>query len=455
MGDLVSGQAWDDVLTAALLGTDRRTLDPADLPGDLGALGAQLPATDAPGRLLGAAVLLATARRAGTRALRTDRSAPPVAAPETGRVVGGAARERLAGLLARTDGEGLGLLTEWLEVAAARALVAPPALLPSLLDLARRRRELAPHVRAVLGERGRWLASFDPDWLTIVTPEDTAAPTVPADRPPLDEAALEAMLANRSSDVRATALGLAARLPDAQLTVEITRRAVASLTLTGDGLAVHLPADTSPLRSPDPFPATPPGTGGAAWHLHQLVAATPLDVWERTLGRTPEQLVALPVDGDYRPGLHSSWHLAAVRQRSRPWARALIAADETAARTSLPGILTPEERADVAEGWFRSADTPARRDVLLDLAVHAMPGPWNPRLRDAVLAAVAAPSPPADVLATRARTRLTSVLAPDERTEEMVRSVAADRTDSPPWHSALLHVADHLFTRRQLLEELR
>ena len=84
-----------------------------------------------------------------------------------------------------------------------------------------------------------------------------------------------------------------------------------------------------------------------------------------------------------------------------------------------------------------------------------MPGPWHPRLRDAVLAVVAAPSPPADVLATRARTRLTTVLAPDERTEEMVRSVAADRTDSPSWHSALLHVADHLFTRRQMLEELR
>ncbi|WP_456787055.1 DUF5691 domain-containing protein [Cellulomonas sp. P5_C5] len=447
----MSAVTWDDVLTAALLGTDRRSLDPADLPDDLGAVGARLPATDAPGRLLGAAVLLTTARRAGTTGARTERPAPEPAPQETAAVVGGAARERLAGLLARSDGEGVALLTEWLHVAAERALVAPPSLLPQLLDLAGRRRELAPGVRAVLGERGRWLASFDPAWSTAAALDE---PPVPS-RPAPDEAALDAALAGRSSEVRATALDLAAQLPEAQFTADVTTKALASLSLTGGALAVHLPADVSPLRSPDPFPATPPGTGAAAWRLHQLVAATPLTVWERTFGLTPEQLLALPVTGDYRPGLHQSWHLATERQRSRPWARALLAADPAWARTGLLAILTRDDRADVVEQWFRSAGSPVLLDAALTLAIQAMPGPWHPRLRDAVLAVVAAPERPADALAARARTHLTSALTPDAPTEDRVRAAAADRTDSPPWHSALLHVADHLFTRRQMLEELR
>ena len=141
----MSTGTWDDVLTAALLGTDRRTLDPADLPQELGALGAKLPGTDAPGRLLGAAVLLTTVRRAGAGVGAPGTAPPPPApaAPETARVVGVAARERLAGLLTRADGEGAAMLAEWLRLAAERSLVAPPALLPPLLDLATRRRDVA------------------------------------------------------------------------------------------------------------------------------------------------------------------------------------------------------------------------------------------------------------------------------------------------------------------------
>ena len=111
----------------------------------------------------------------------------------------------------------------------------------------------------------------------------------------------------------------------------------------------------------------------------------------------------------------------------------------------------------MVEQWFRSADTAARRDVLLDLAVQVMPGPWHPRLRDAVLAAVAAPEPPTDGSPPARAARLSRRPDPRRRApRELVRSAAAApaRTHRS-WHSALLHVADHLFTRRQLLEELR
>ena len=122
----------------------------------------------------------------------------------------------------------------------------------------------------------------------------------------------------------------------------------------------------------------------------------------------------------------------------------------------LLAILTPDERADVVEQWFRSAGGPARRDALLDLASRWCRDRGTPRLRDAVLTPVAGPEPPAD------RARRPRACSPHQRADPATRPprrgcgrVAADRTDSPPWHSALLHVADHLFTRRQMLEELR
>ena len=204
---------WDDVLTAALLGTDRRALDPADLPRDLGAAGARLPATDAPGRLLGAAVLLTTARRAGTTGARSERPAPEPAPPETAAIVGGAARERLAGLLARSDAEGVALLAEWLQVAAERGLVAPPALLPHLLDLRRPPPRARPPVRAVLGERGRWLRVASTRRGSTTAAADDGRPS--RGRPAPDEADLDAALSDRSPEVRATALDPPAQLPGA------------------------------------------------------------------------------------------------------------------------------------------------------------------------------------------------------------------------------------------------
>lgn len=171
------GSGWDALVTAALLGTRRRAPDVAALPAAVAGYAATMADTgdgaDPAVRLLDAAALATVYRRAGRR----PASAPPplpVAPDDTAPPVGAAAAARLAGLLDSGDAD---LLGEWLRAAAAAGRRAPDDLLPSLLDVAVRRRELAPHAVAVLGRRGEWLAGLRPDWTRVVTSHAAATAT--------------------------------------------------------------------------------------------------------------------------------------------------------------------------------------------------------------------------------------------------------------------------------------
>ncbi|MEU6989871.1 DUF5691 domain-containing protein [Streptomyces sp. NPDC046465] len=158
--------SWDDLVTTALLGTDRRTLPPA----------LRAPGKEAPTALLDAAAVQTVRRRAGLR------PAPAVTLPEPAAAdsrppVPPAARHRLATLLTdHQPGTGssggrrgaapdlMELLPQWLALANSRGYGAPPELLPALLTAARGRTDLRPQALAFAGPRALWLARLNPDW---------------------------------------------------------------------------------------------------------------------------------------------------------------------------------------------------------------------------------------------------------------------------------------------------
>ncbi|MFK4268089.1 DUF5691 domain-containing protein [Streptomyces milbemycinicus] len=152
---------WDDLVAAALLGTERRTPPITPRPGQ-----------DAPAALLDAAALSTVRRRAG---LRPAASRPaPAPAPEDPRPsLPPAARSRLAMLLAGRSAPGSGrrsapdlaeLLPQWLAMANQYGYRAPDALLPDLLDAARARTDLRPEALTLGGARVLWLARLNPEW---------------------------------------------------------------------------------------------------------------------------------------------------------------------------------------------------------------------------------------------------------------------------------------------------
>ncbi|KUJ66976.1 hypothetical protein ACZ90_31645 [Streptomyces albus subsp. albus] len=280
---------WGDLVTAALLGTERRRPPVTVRPGQ-----------DAAAALLDAAALSTVARRAGLRpAVAWPLPAPAPDDPRPG--LPAAAHRRLGLLLADRATQGPSgpraapdlteLLPQWLALANGHGYRAPDALLPALLDAARARTDLRPDALTLAGPRGLWLARLNPQWKFALrggpgrgsgglsesaTPEEVATlweeglfaerisllsvmrhrdpasglallsgtwateraedrlmflDSLRDDLSPGDEPFLEQALADRSRNVRATAAELLSALPGSALARRMAERARACVRL--------------------------------------------------------------------------------------------------------------------------------------------------------------------------------------------------------------------------------
>ncbi|MET9149810.1 DUF5691 domain-containing protein [Streptomyces griseoflavus] len=448
---------WEELVTTAVLGTDRRA------PAGVG------PGRQAAAVLLDAAAAATVRRRAGLRpAPAAERPGP---APEDRRpALPPAAARRLAMLLAdRPGASGTGrrgtapdlmeLLPQWLAVANARGFAPPPALLPALLDAARGRTDLRPSALRFAGPRALWLARLNPDWRFALRSAPGGGTSVPArhdtegirrlwqeglfaervavlgalrsrepaaardllastwateraeDRlmfldslrtglGPDDEPFLEQALADRSRNVRATAAELLSALPGSALARRMAVRAGACVAVdrTRDTpvIVVEAPHECDAHMERDGVVAkAPAGRGERSWWFGQLAEAAPLGSWSRRLGgRTPREIVALPVADDWRSELHAAWCRAAVRQRDPAWSRALLGepsapeaggpgAVSLAERAKLLGTLGPAERAEWVAGFI---ETHGLSEAFQLLGVCAVP--WAAPLGRAVVDAL-------------------------------------------------------------------
>jgi len=447
---------WEELVTAALLGTDRRT--PPGCP----------PGQEAPVALLDRAAVETVRRRAGLRPARAAERPRP--APEDPRpALPPAAARRLALLLADRPGAGSGrrgsapdlmeLLPQWLAAANERGFAPPAHALPALLDAARGRTDLRPAALTFAGPRAVWLARLNQDWrfaLRTAPGGGTALPAledpeqveqlwqeglfaervallaaIRAREPsaarelltttwtteraedrlmfldslrtglgPRDEPFLEQALGDRSRNVRSTAAELLSALPGSALAARMAVRAGACVAVdhTGDAptLVVEAPHECDAAMERDGVVAkAPAGRGERSWWFGQLVEAAPLDTWTGRLGgRTPEEIVALPVADDWQGELHAAWCRAAVRQRDATWARALLgssAAPEAggpgavslAERAKLLATLDADERSEWVAGFIA---TQGLSEAFQLLGVCAVP--WSGPLGRAVVDAL-------------------------------------------------------------------
>ncbi|MFI9260481.1 DUF5691 domain-containing protein [Streptomyces sioyaensis] len=380
---------WSALVSAALLGTERRSPPVARRSGQGGAAA-----------LLDAAAVSTVRRRAALRpAPAGERPAPAPVDPRP--PLPPAARRRLSLLLADRGGAGgssrrgtapdlTELLPQWLAAADGYGYRAPEALLPELLDAARARTDLRPAALALAGPRALWLARLNDDWkfalrgiggpagfpvgddpegvrqqweeglfaervalLTALRRHDPPAglallattwsteraedrlmflDSLREDLSAADEPFLERALSDRSRNVRATAAEFLSTLPGSAFAARMAERAHTCIGLDRTSgstrIAVEAPHECDAAMQRDGVAPKPPsGRGERSWWLGQLVEATPLDSWrERFGGREPAAIVALPVADDWRTELHDAWCRAAVRQQSADWARALLGA---------------------------------------------------------------------------------------------------------------------------------
>jgi hypothetical protein len=364
---------WQDLVTASLIGTERSPVPLVAVPGV--PIPADAPA-DPAAMLLDRAALLTAARRGGRQAEQAEPLPPaePDPAPEVGR----AAARRLARML---GGEHPDLLAEWLAAVAARSRRAPAALLPALLDRARRFAAVDPELRRLAteagGSRARWLAGFNPDWKFVTAhtgPGDDAwrlggkgqrrgylaalrardpgaardliaqswSAASPDERVMFlkamigglslaDEPLLEAALEDPNAWVRKMAAEVLAALPGSALGRRMADRALGCLRLhegtRGTRLVATPPAQCDAAMRRDGIAPGPSATSshpaGQARLMAEVLARTPLRTWTDGFGRPPEQILALP-SGGWAPVLLAGWSQAAMDQRDQDWMTALV-----------------------------------------------------------------------------------------------------------------------------------
>ncbi|MCK1795523.1 DUF5691 domain-containing protein [Streptomyces sp. XM4193] len=476
--------AWEELVTAALLGEERRP-----------------PPGGSAAALLDLAAVSTVRQRAGLRPAQAGPRPEPAPHDPRSKLPPAAAR-RLGQFLSRSSRGGyraasgagshgatrqspdLGeLLPEWLAIANSRGFGAPSALLPQLLDAARARTDLRSEVLTFAGPRAPWLAGLNPDWrfalrggalprdprampdgpeptdevacpepavdeqsvrqlweeglfaervslLTAVRRRDPAAgrelllTTWSTERAEdrlmfldslrrglstADEPFLDRALGDRSKNVRTTAAELLATLPESALARRMWERASGCVGLgpadgaaaegavdgVADGssarLAVEPPRECDAAMVRDGVVATPPkGRGKRSWWLVQTVESAPLSRWTAHLGgRSPAEILALPVADGWRDELHAAWAWAAVRQRDTAWAEALLGLPVRPGG-EIPGdparllaVLPQQDRARWAAGFVSAHGLADAFRVLGTCSV-----PWPAELAKAVMDAL-------------------------------------------------------------------
>jgi hypothetical protein len=437
------GARWAELVSTALLGTDRRGAPGLPAPS----AGAELlaPFARAPDpavSLLDQVSAAHAARRAGAPPVPVGRQLCPVVACPRVPCPTPAAR-RLGVVLA---GRHADLLPELLGLLVHRGLAVPPEHLCALMDRTRAEPELRALVVQAAGPVLPWLADALPhlgwsspsafvdggrasaapgvaqrdelwshgsitDRVAVLRHLHTVEPatarawlvqTFGSERAehravllgalgeglgPDDEPLLERSLDDRSAVVRATAVGLLRRLDRSQWTDRMTARARAMVHIepgVGEGvdrLGISLVAPLPAAWERDGIDAAAPrGVSIGVHALRQVVAATPLAAW--TALAAPVTLVAMASAHELGPVLVAAWADAAAAQRDARWARLLLEEAE------IPALAAALDDEDLSAAAARVA-FPEQLLTPFGLAVlAAAPRPWPEELAHAVTAAV-------------------------------------------------------------------
>jgi hypothetical protein len=411
---------WPAAVNAALLGTDRTSLQVPPADESLGAVCATIlrDEANAPAALLRVAGAASVYRRCGWVPPLSDDPAPAPCPADDRPLCSPAAASLLRRML---HGEHDALLGAWLTLAAERNVRAPADTLRELLDLGRGDASFRRLVLLVGGTRAAWLSSFNEDWSYAAAAASTEslastwetgtgatrlaaleqmrrveadrareslesswAKETPADRAafvgalvhglsPADEPFLERALDDKRKEVRQRAASLLVRLPGSALVSRMTARALRLVSLGRGGLlrrpqlTVELPAEADTALVRDGIEAKPPtgsGIGERAWWLAQIVAAVPPSTWSRTWSLDPKASLDLVTEHEWREPLVAGWLTATDRHRDAAWATAFWEREASSR-------VAPQWGAPSPERVFTTVVSPADVDAALRVSIGA------------------------------------------------------------------------------------
>ena len=401
---------WTALQQSALVGAERLavpailTTPDVSTPATVQAvqLALQQPAASTAAQVLRASAVAAVLERAGwvpgsQVQLAAPLTAPAMPAPESRSAPDDAQLERLVEAII-SEGP-LDQLAPAFAVLDSAGLRLPHGLLVSALNQGRQSTELREWLLPVLGERGRWLATQNPQWAYAAGVQESAdaeqiwqegsiaqrvslleteRATDPAkararleaslkelnakERAPMvaalhtglsmdDEPLLEKLLADRSKEVRENAAQLLTRLPASAHSQRITAWLQSMLSQDAKGeWQIEPPTEGNKDWERDGIALQLPAyvKGERSWWLQQMVALAPIDFWRQTLDKSPEQLWDWSRRSDWKSALRQGWLRALDTQHDLRWLPLLQSMEsDSRAQALLPPLLdqlTPEQR---------------------------------------------------------------------------------------------------------------
>lgn len=433
---------WQEVITNALVGTEKQplslTLTDNQLGQLLSKLNSQLDANDKPGVLLSAAAAISLYQCGGSLAIKADLD-NNISQIEVCEIVdlpycNSRASEYLAWML---KGQHKELLPEWLTKVKLIGKRIPEKYLPDLLDLGKKEAKLQEFILPVLGKRGRWLAKQNPDWayaIEVNTEESWVngnsqerrlfleklraenpnqarellqanfSKETAGDRTNFlqtfaiglsqeDEEFLEKTLGDRSKEVRRTAANLLTKIPGSKLSQRMIARVQPLLQLQGETINITLPevCDAEMIR--DGIEANSPGNlSDKSWWLMQMLGAVPLKIWQENWQIKINNLTLLIIaacNSDFSDSILGGWVLAVPRFPDENWAEALLSAwpnkiDHRQMQSILPVLNIDRQEAFAIRILQRDRQLPAGQRVASKL-LYQYKYPWSINLTRAVI----------------------------------------------------------------------
>ena len=358
---------WQNLVSAALVGTERQALTIPATDSPLGKVINRLDQNDCEGSLLGAAGAIAIYQKAGKLSTATNLSPTEPCSLEDLPCCNFLAAQHLTMML---NGEYNQVLPEWLTVAATSGKRVSPQCLPELLALGKRKTHLQSAILPVLGKRGLWLAAQNPEWNYAIS-ENTELvwQTGSGDGKKLaliklrqqnpkaarerleetwkthtidenvaclqaletglsleDEPLLNSALVHKRKVIRDIAAKLLARLPESQLCQRMIQRVLPLIHLKQGTVEVTLPTNVTQDEIRDGIDQSQYSSnfGEKGSLLLQILACVPPRVWNQHWDKTPAEIVSAIKDSEWNKLLIEGWAKATINHRDVDWAEVLL-----------------------------------------------------------------------------------------------------------------------------------
>ena len=358
------------ITATALIGTQRQPFTPISTDGNLGQLLASVDTTNQEAALLSTVAIATMYQQAGQLPLQDSSPLPepceledlPRCSDRTGYY-----------LSLMFSGEHQQLLPELLDRLAELGQRVNETSLPSLLDLGKRQSDVREAIAKVLGKRGQWLAAQNPEWNYVASEDEAVWETgskaarlmwltklrrkepdqarqllestwkqeSASDRTAFlevlgtglsmaDEPFLEALLDDRSKEVRRVTVDLLNCLPESRFCQRAIVRVQNFIKLHHDGNQPYFTVDLPEVHTPEMLrdgieaKSKYSDVGDRAFWLLQDLIATPLKFWNDIFSMTTAGLIQAAKHSKSDPLMMRGWALAAKQRGDLVWIRSLL-----------------------------------------------------------------------------------------------------------------------------------